>query len=225
MEERYNLQLAPVSVSGKQLNLYTITDWDVFVGELAEKGDAYLEHFPFWVKIWEASVVLADHLVRLEISKDAEILEIGAGMGLTGLFLGAFGHNVTITDNEDEALALLKKNVAHNQLETVSVEKLDWNNPGLTQKFDIICGSELLYKKAAIEPMIAFFRKYLHPEGRVFLAHDISRKCLIQFIGMIPGRFEIQNVMKTMRNGNERHRIVVHRLHMKSAPPSSAGGR
>jgi predicted nicotinamide N-methyase len=213
--ERYELEVIPIAAGGKELELYGISNWDVFVNSLEQKGDAYIKDFPFWVKIWEASIVLTDHLVHTSLGKQKEILEIGAGMGLTGLFLGALGHKVTITDYEEDALELLQMNAEHNRLHNVSVRKLDWNNPDLTGKYDIICGSEFVYNEASIEPVIKLFRKYLRPKGTVYLAHDLQRQCVIKFIGMIPGRFEIDNVVKTMRGKGKVEKVVIHSLRLK----------
>jgi 2-polyprenyl-3-methyl-5-hydroxy-6-metoxy-1,4-benzoquinol methylase len=215
IEEKYELELMPITIGGKTLNLYAITNWDVFVDHLASKGEGYVKNFPFWVKIWEASIVLTDHLAGIRLDKTKEILEIGAGMGITGLFLGAFGHKVTITDYEDDALELLRMNVEHNGLDNVSVKKLDWNNPDVTGKYDVICGSELIYNESFIEPVINLFKKYLRPNGMVFLSHEVQRKCLVQFIGMVPGRFEMENVVKTMKGEKELHRVVIHILNLK----------
>ncbi len=217
IEEKYELEPAPITIGGKSLDLYGIANWDVFVDDLERKGEEYVKSFPFWVKIWEASIVLADHLVRIGFDKTKEILEIGAGMGVTGLFLGAFGHKVTITDHEDDALELLRMNVEHNGIDNVSVKKLDWNNPDVIGKYDVICGSELIYNESFIEPVINLFKKYLRPKGMVFLAHDVRRKCLVQFIGMVSGRFEMENVVKTMKGKKELYKIVIHVLHLKKS--------
>jgi hypothetical protein len=66
-----------------------------------------------------------------------------------------------------------------------------------------------------MEPIINLFGDYLRPNGNVFLAHDLQRKCLVQFIGMVPGRFEIENVVKTRKGKNDHHRVAIHRLGMK----------
>ena len=215
IEEKYELELAPITIGGKSLDLYGIANWDVFVNDLERKGEEYVKSFPFWVKIWEASIVLADHLVRIGLDKTNEILEIGAGMGITGLFLGAFGHKVTITDHEDDALELLRMNVEHNGLDNVFVKKLDWNNPDVTGQYDVICGSELIYNETFIGPLINLFKKYLRHKGTLFLAHDVQRKCLVQFIGMVPGRFEMENVVKTMKGKKKLHKVVIHVLRLK----------
>ena len=215
IEEKYELELKPLTIAGRHLDIYVVSQWDQFVERLEEKEDAYIERFPFWVKIWEASIVLADHLMRLSLPLDKTILEIGAGMGLVGLFLGAHGHHVTITDYQEDVLALLRKNVAHNDLKNVAVKRLDWFKPEIKGPFDIICGSELIYKESFMGPIMDLFHKYLRPHGKIYLSHDYSRKCLMQFIGLIPGNFHIENVIKTMTGNDEKYRIVVHTLKMK----------
>jgi predicted nicotinamide N-methyase len=213
--EKYDLELNPVAIGGKRLDLYSIGNWDIFVNQLAKEGEEYIKRVPFWAKIWEASIVLTDHLVHIELGPEKEILEIGAGMGVTGLFLAALGHRVTITDHEEDALELLRMNVEHNGLDHVSVRRLDWNDPDLTETYDVICGSELVYNESCIRPIIDLFGRYLRPEATVFIAHDLRRRCLVKFIGMVPGRFEIDNVVKTMRGENELHKVVIHSLHLK----------
>ncbi|MBW2172270.1 MAG: methyltransferase domain-containing protein [Deltaproteobacteria bacterium] len=215
IREKYELGTFPIAIGEKKLKLYRIENWDVFVNNLEQKGDAYIKEFPFWVKIWEASIVLAHHLVQIEFEKEQAILEIGAGMGVTGLFLGACGHKVTITDYEDDALELLRMNVELNGLKNVSIRKLDWHNPDLTEEYDVILGSELVYNETSIDPIIQLFRTYLRPTGTVFLAHDIQRMCLIKLIGMVPGRFDLENVVKTFNGANKQSRVVIHTLRLR----------
>jgi predicted nicotinamide N-methyase len=213
--EKYELEATPLVLAGKRLELYQAKNWEPFIKKLVDKRKEYISAFPFWMKVWEASLILADHLVRMKIDNGKEILEIGAGMGVVGLTLGAFGHKVTITDHKDDALALLRMNVKHNGLDNVSVRKLDWNSPDLTRKYDIICGSELVYKKQCIEPIINLFRKYLEPGGTIFIAHDVRRMCLIQFIGTVAGQFEIGNVMKRLKSDKNVYQVVIHTLRFK----------
>jgi predicted nicotinamide N-methyase len=215
IKEKYELQIVPIAIGEKKLELHQIKNWDMFVDHLEQKGDSYVKGFPFWVKIWEASIVLAHHIVQLDIEKDMTVLEIGAGMGISGLFLAAHGHRVTITDYEQDALELLQMNVELNRLRNVSVSKLDWHNPDLPGKYDIICGSELVYSEASIEPIIDLFRRYLRPGGMVVLAHDVQRMCLIKFIGMVPGRFDVDNVVKTFSGENKLQKVVVHTLRLR----------
>jgi predicted nicotinamide N-methyase len=213
--DQYEFELMPIVIGGKKLELYGVSNWDTFVERLGREGEAYVKHFPFWVKVWEASIVLADHLTGISLGKKKDVLEIGAGMGVTGLLLAAMGHHVTITDYEEDALSLLKMNIEHNGLKNVRVKKLDWNKPDLTGRYDIICGSELVYNEAFIQPIMMLLEEYLRPGGTVFLAHDVRRRCLVQLAGMVPGHFDMTNVIKTMKGKEGMYRIVVHTLRLK----------
>ena len=210
--EKYKLQVIPIRIAGKNLELNGVRNWDVFFNKLEENGDDYVKQFPFWVRIWEASILLADHLMRIGLKKEQEILEIGAGMGVTGLFLGAFGHKVTITDREEDALELLRMNVERNRLHNVSVRKLDWSNPDLSEKFDIICGAEVIYNDSSIPLVMNLCHQYLQLGGSIYLAHDIQRMCIIKFIELVRGKFEIKNTIKTLKGENRQNKVVIHSL-------------
>jgi len=145
IHEKYELELIPIGIGGKELELYGVGNWDRFIRQLERNGLGDLSEFPFWIKFWEASFVLTEYLLSLELDPAARILEIGAGMGVAGLFLGAFGYPVTITDYDDDVLALLLENVSRNRLHTVSIRKLDWLHPDLETTYDLICGSEVIY--------------------------------------------------------------------------------
>ena len=65
IREKYELGTFPIAIGERKLELYRIENWDVFVNNIDQKGDAYIKELPFWVKIWEASIVLAHHLVQV----------------------------------------------------------------------------------------------------------------------------------------------------------------
>ena len=135
-----------------------------------------------------------------------------AGMGVAGLFLGAFGYPVTITDYDEDVLELLRENVSRNRLDTVSVRKLDWLRPDLEATYDVICGSEVVYKEIFFDPLIALFRTYLRPPGRIILAHNIQHRCIIRYIETLPKKYDIETQVKTLRGESEIHQILLHEM-------------
>ncbi|OEU45407.1 MAG: hypothetical protein BBJ60_02305 [Desulfobacterales bacterium S7086C20] len=215
IEDTYELELVPIAIGGKRLEIYRVENLDCIVNALNQEPGDSTKKFPFWVKVWEASLLLSNHLLKMDLEKKIKILEIGAGMGVTGLFLGVLGYDVTITDYDEDALALIKMNVEHNGLNNVSVRRLDWNNPDLKESFNIICGSELIYNEASIHPIIRLFKTYLRPQGTIFMAHDIKRKYFMQLIGMVKDRFKIETIQTRLRSKDETHRIVIHILNPK----------
>jgi predicted nicotinamide N-methyase len=213
LTEKYRLVTNPIGIGGIRLEIREVEKSDRFIHSLMEGDDIPIHDFPFWVKIWEASIVLADHLIHNESDRSRTVLEIGAGMGLTGLFLGAAGHPVTITDYKPDALELLEMNVRENGLgKDVQVKRLDWHEPDIEGQFSLICGSELIYSESNIEPVMRLFDTYLEPGGSVVLAHSAQRECVSLFLDRVTRLFHMETATKTLRMEKKKVRVVVHTL-------------
>lgn len=210
----------PIVIAGRRLEFHTIQNWEPYIRRLSEEGDAYLEKFPFWIRIWEASIVLAEHLIRNLQDSARSILEIGAGMGVVGMFLGAFGHRVVISDGDDAALSLLRVNAKHNGLENVSITKLDWNSPNLIGKYDIVCGSEVIFNNRCFSPLRELLTRYVTPSGAIYLSHDIRHHSHEEFAAFCSGMFEIQSATSTLRNDDVVQRVRI--LRFRARPNVSA---
>lgn len=215
--DKYELQVSPISFAGRSLEIYEVVKSDRFVESVFEETDLHISRFPFWVKVWEAAIVLADHLLHAGLDPAASVLEIGSGMGIAGLLLGSCGHDVTITDFEPDALELLEMNVRHNRLDNVRVQNLDWHQPGLDRKFDMICGSELIYNEASIEPVTALLDTHLRTGGTVYLTHDVRRKCVPAFLDRMSRSFNMKARIKSLRMTSETVRVMVHEFERKPA--------
>lgn len=215
IETRYPLELVPLCLAGERLEIYRVGDLDPFIESLQSDTDAALEGFPFWVKIWEAAFILANHLLRMNLNRDATILEIGAGMGIAGLFLAKAGHPVTVTDANADALQLLAMNAHHNGLDNLTVREMDWGTTDLQTHFDIVCGSELIYSEGAVAPVIQALRDHLAPDGTALMAHDIGRRWLTRFVETAEADFDVGHQVNRVSDERGTQRILVTRLKKK----------
>ncbi|MGM0786228.1 MAG: class I SAM-dependent methyltransferase, partial [Thermodesulfobacteriota bacterium] len=213
-----NIELEPkaLAIGGKRMEILCVKSLEPFIEDLGQDGRENLDNFPFWVKIWEASIVLTDRLVHMNMEKDQQILEIGAGMGITGLFLGAFGYRVTVTDNNSDALELIKRNAAHNGINNIEVAELDWHRPDQDGKFDTICGSELVYRVSDVEPVITILRSMLKPGGTAYLAHDTGRMSMIEFLKGAEPHFDITHKGMSFTGGGKKKQIIIHTIKHKT---------
>ncbi|MCS7149340.1 MAG: protein N-lysine methyltransferase family protein [Caldimicrobium sp.] len=176
------------------------------------KGDPFLDldRFPFWFKIWESSLILADYLSTIEPPKD--ILEIGAGLGVASLFASSFGHNVVASDYEELPLELLERSASENGLK-IQKMKLNWLEPSLNQRFDLIVGAEVIYKRSFYDPLIHLFQRGLKDSGEVILAHSIDRKrILVPFLHRAESFFHIMTSIRRLKGPEETSEIVLNRL-------------
>jgi len=99
-------------------------------------------------------VVLADHLASLTPNGGKNLLEIGCGLGLVGIVAAAFGHKVTMTEQNSDALNFARANALTNLSPSsppIDIRRLDWNHPDLDDMFDLIVGSEVVYSQFEVK--------------------------------------------------------------------------
>jgi len=204
-----NLTQEIVKIRDRELVVVKPRDLDFY---FQQEGQG-LADFPFWAKIWEASLVLADFVATLEPSK--RVLEIWAGLGLPGLAAAAFGHQVTLTDYEPRPLELIRRSAEVNGLE-VRVARLDWFKPMDLGEFEVILGAEIVYAGRLFEPLLQIFRRYLLPGGEIYLAHSRERaRVLVPFLKRAEVEFEVAHSLRRLRSGEEVYEIVLNRLRPK----------
>ncbi len=165
---RYETKTHKMSINGKELTFFVPRD----ITDLIDMENP-MRNFPLWAKVWEAAIVLLDHMARLKPSPERRVLEIGAGLGTVGITAASLGHRVTITEYNPDALEFIRANCLANGCKDVEVLYLDWNNPILDGKFDLIIGSEVVYREQDIDNLKKLFDQALAPNGQVVLAEQL----------------------------------------------------
>jgi len=201
------LETEEISIRGETLKIFLPAKLEEIF-----QGDPFLEveKFPFWAKIWEASLILADYVATLGPPK--RILELGAGLGVPSLVAAKFGHDVLATDYEELPLEFIKLSAKENNL-NVKTKILDWRNPDLSQKFDLIIGSEVVFRKSLFEPLIELFKNYLEDEGEVILSHPSERKrVLIPFLYEAQKYFKVLTSIRRLKSDGETVEIILNKL-------------
>lgn len=109
--------------------------------------------------------------IQTPIERAKTCLEIGAGIGVVGLFAAAFGYDVTITDINEEALLFAKISALKNGL-NVEIKKVDFTKDNLNRQYDIILASEVLYNRAGYFPLIEFFKRHIKDDGVIYMTQN-----------------------------------------------------
>jgi predicted nicotinamide N-methyase len=211
LSQKFSLELEPISIRQKRFQFLTLKD----IEPLIAGKDIFAEslNFPFWVKIWEASVVMADFFSRIKPDAEKRVLELGAGLGVTGIVAASFGHRVMITDYDDEILDFARCSSYINGCQGVLFSRLDWLEPSDIGKFEIITGSEILFHQSFFEPLLNVFRLCLAKDGVIYMAHDIRRKSLSGFLKLCENDFDIAVQKKKLHSGDdESYEILLTRL-------------
>ena len=127
-QKQYETDTKDLTIRGKSFQFFVARSLESFV----DSQDIFNE-FPLWIKIWEASIILADHLAGLKVEPEKRFLEIGCGIGLVGIVASAFGHHVTATEYNQDALNFARANALLNQASNIEFTQMDWNNPQIQE--------------------------------------------------------------------------------------------
>uniref|UniRef100_A0A914C782 FAM86 N-terminal domain-containing protein n=1 Tax=Acrobeloides nanus TaxID=290746 RepID=A0A914C782_9BILA len=156
---------------------------------VVRKMDALVTFGTTGMTCWRASAVLAEYISRFCDFDDKNLLELGAGCGLSGIAAAKY-HNVKnlyFTDRSEQVLEQLNENIRINfpeESRNITIQKLDWdhfNEEELLVSPDIILGADLLYNENSFPGLCSALKKLLtkHDSYAIF-AHNIRNRCTLE---------------------------------------------
>ena len=212
IRKKYAVAFEPFTVRGLDLQLLKVQDLEsVLKGKDPFKN---VSEFPFWIKLWESAMVLADVAATLPLGPGTRVLELGAGLGAPGLAAAAKGFSVTLSDYEQIILDFQRLSAAKSGL-TVDIACVDWKNPPDLEPFDAMLGAEVLFREDLMGPLMGVFEKLLKPDGTIYLAHDIRRQTLYKFLDMAKDQYKIMVKKIPLQDDDEEITVMLNCLKRK----------
>ncbi len=137
---------------------------------------------PYWGELWPSSIALSRFIVKnSELFQEKNILELGCGLGLTSIVIMQQNPaSLLCTDYENNALVLARKNFQQNKIKEPYFKWLDWRNPQLNEKYELIIASDVLYEERFFQPLLNLFNNYIENNGHIIIAEP-NRKMAITF--------------------------------------------
>ena len=210
LAKRYKVAFEDFTVREHVFHILKVTDLETL---LAGKDPfKNVEEFPFWIRLWESAMILADLMMTTPPRPGQTLLELGAGLGAPGIAAAANGYRVTLSDYEPHILDFERINTAANKLTGVRFKILDWKKPPKMETFDTIIGAEILFRDEFFEPLLNVFRTMLAPDGVIYLAHDEKRKSLKKFLELAEEEYTISAMRRRLKNEDKETTIVLTRL-------------
>jgi len=209
--KNYDTDTTELVINGRKFQMLLPKDLTGFI----DSNDVFHD-FPLWAKIWPASWVLASFLSEMPAAAGKTFLEIGAGVGLVSVVAASFGHCITMTEYNSDALQFAHANAVINGCSTLPIRELDWNRPQLADAFDYIVASEVTYKKEHVSSLVNLFRTCLKPGGTVYLSGEM-RRISREFYQQLESAFDIRVQKKILRSASEE--TVIFLFHMTRKAP------
>ncbi|UCG13054.1 MAG: methyltransferase [Deltaproteobacteria bacterium] len=214
IEKDYRTEIMPITVAERTLRFLQIADLDNLILQRLATGEPDVAELPFWGKIWEASILLSAYLAVQPVVPGRQILEIGSGMGVSGLFAAACGHQITLSDHKEEIINFIRANALLNNLENVSIINVDWCEPAGQQRYDWIVGSEVVYHRPTYDCLVKFLGQALKPQGTIFLAKSTALPAS-GFFSRLSQHFKFKRLDKVMRCEDEEYAISLYAVRRK----------
>lgn len=217
IEAKYEVEVVPLKVGARTLDVLQLKDLGAHIERLVDSRPVACLELPFWAKVWEASFVLAYFIGRQPAVPGSRMLEIGAGIGVVGIYAALCGHDVTITDNNEDALLFARANALINGCPQVAVRCLDWRSPELPRPYDTIVGADVVYDHGSYDDLVRFFQRALSPQGMIFLAKNERFKATA-FLAALTERFEYKQTVQTVHSGRQAQQISLFAIRRKPGP-------
>ncbi|MEL6256383.1 MAG: methyltransferase domain-containing protein [Bacteroidota bacterium] len=187
IEDRYSLIEEKISFGSQELIVYRIADTDALLDELIEKGeeheDVVDERIPYWAELWPSAIAMGRYLSEHpDLVEGRTVLEIGCGLGLSGMLAHTLGGKVILSDYLPAALELADFNWRKNFAEEPQLLQLDWREVKEDQAADVILAADVAYEERAFDPLIKAFKILMQPNSKLILTEpnrQIAKKFLI----------------------------------------------
>lgn len=126
---------------------------------------------PYGVTLWTSAIALAHHIAASgEDFRNRRVLELGSGTGLPGIVAASRGSTVMQTDRNELVMSLARRNILLNDVKTIEQRSVDWTDWSISEKYDWIIGSDILYGDAMHTHLRRIFETNLKSGGRILLS-------------------------------------------------------
>jgi len=206
----YDAEPVEMVIAGRSYRIFTPRTIERFLHDAGT-----LNGFPLWARIWPASIVLAEVVASMPAEHRRKWIEIGGGLGQVSIAAAACGHRITFSEANPHAMEFARASAELNGLPQLPVVQLDWSRRSVPGTFDVVIGSELVYRDADIVPLQQLFTRLLKPAGEVILAGEV-RRVSEGFFRRMKESFHVQVHRKRLRSGPHSTTVLVFRLQPKS---------
>jgi methyltransferase-like protein 23 len=191
MDETLPFARREIVIGGRVWLVDAVDDQDALL-RVAETS----AQFPFGLMLWESAVALAEELhARGPHLVGKTVLELGAGLGLSGVVAAHLGAGVTQTDHDDAALQACQRTADINGVTGIARKPGNWHSWQDDTRYDFILGADIAYDGEDHAALLAVFERCITPGGVILLA-DPNREKQAVFVtrAVAAGFFVIRTV-------------------------------
>lgn len=182
----YETEPVKLTIGAHSLTLLQVKNLERWIDREALLRDE-TEEPPYWALVWSGAGTLARYVEEHIDCTHQTVLDLGCGLGLTGIIASRKGGQVTFADKEPGAVAFASANAQLNACSRYTAQQLDFTQDTLNLHFSLILGAEILYDRPVFPSLIDFLIQHLTPHGKVLIA-DAHRTNTNEFYRQLDAR-------------------------------------
>lgn len=204
----YNLVPVLLNIKGYPVQLVKVENIDDLLDRVNDPDE-----IPFWAELWPAAIGMATFILQnSELFAGKKVLELGAGVGLSGIAAKIAGAEVVQSDFSADALRFTQVNCQRNGVAVGATLLADWRTfPDSAGRFDMMIGADILYEKTLHSHLSRIFEQHLQPGGAVWLA-DPGREFAKLFMTGAAGRWQVYHCQVPVNYQGKNSIVDLYRL-------------
>jgi len=208
-----NIGIKTLRIKGHIFEIECVENTNTLLDSISVDEFNIDERLPYWAEIWPSSIALSEYILDNKNEfLGKSIIELGCGLGLTGIAAKKAGGDVLFTDYEEEALKFTKRNYRRNINDSARVKLFDWRKIDLNNQYDIIIAADILYEKRWLDPIMNVLKKLLKTGGVAFIAEP-NRTLAKEFFQNVDNEnWQCYNLLKRVNFCSKLYTVSIHRI-------------
>ncbi len=209
----------PGAVSSQSISLYSVGHVEEMIDAAALLREASIKDPPYWALVWIGAKAVAAELAYGPALTGMRVLDLGCGLGLSGLSAAIRGASVSFADYLEAPLDFVEASVRLNALSNCRCRRVDFTVDRLEERFDLILAADVVYDPAHYQALAGFLDLHLHTGGTILLTESL-RADAKDFLAMMQARaFTDENSATWIEEDGKLERTWLH--HLTRLPPAT----
>ena len=167
---------------------------------------------PYWTLVWIGARALAAEMLACPPPPTSRVLDLGCGLGISGVAAGLAGAHVLFADLAEPCLAFAAANARLHGLTSFETRRVDFTRDRLATTFDVILAADVVYDPAAYGPLADFLEGHLAPGGLILVTESLRADARVFLQRMAQRGFRDHTRATWLDEDGRRERTWLHRL-------------
>lgn len=217
LNQIYSLKKYPIHIGDKSWEIYSVENIDDLLNAHLAKGenheDILDDRTPYWADLWPSAIALAEYILENpSLLERKKVLEIGCGLGLSGMAAATITQQVVMTDYLPDTFPFIQLNWLHNLGKYPNCKTMDWRYPDEALSVDILLAADVAYEERAFEPLLNAFKQLVNPGGMILLSEP-GRNIAKRFLADLPTHgFHLKKIEKSIHTQDLVTKVGIYQL-------------